>query len=906
MVWWKALLSRRQRFDELSEEIRAHIDERAAELVADGMNSTEAAATARREFGNVTLFEHDSRGVWHRTVIEDFLADIRYGLRVLLKSPGFTVTAVLTIALGIGANTAIFGLMDTALLSTLPFHEPDRLVHVWTTDAGGELHSPVPGQYLALRKNNRVFEQVSAVGWVDRFYGNEESSWQKLSGLAVTANWTRTLGVQPFLGRDFLDEEQTAGRDSVVILSYGCWKTRFHADRQIIGRQIYMSRRRVTVVGVLPRSLGRYYDEVEVLTPLVLASYETDGDLRVEGSARVRIVARLKPGVTLQQARVETEAIADGLRSRLSPNDRSGHLVIEDFSEVFRHPGPTLENARHGLWMMVVAAGVVLLIACANVASLLLARGVKRQKEVALRSALGCSRPRLVRQLLTENALLFFFGGALGLLAVQICQEVITNAVSGIVSNRTYLELNSRVFTVSLGVCFLSALVFGLIPALSSARVNVNDSLKDVASRTTSGSKSRRPRNFLVGLQVALGMVLLVVFGLLFSSLLRVETSPLGYDARNTLTATVSVPATLQSNVTQSAKLMQAVIERTHSLPGVEAAGITGSLPMSGADSMRLQIEQSLNRQPVQDEIWFVGVSPEYFSTLKVAMLEGRSFNDTDKLEGAQVAIVNRTFADAYFHGTEPLGHHVWLPDSPASSREVVGIISDFRQRNPEEDLKPLAYFPIAQMPSLARWSVVARVRAAADMRTVAADLASSLHATDPRLYWEIGSLQQQIDDSESLKLRRPILTLLASFGALAVALSIVGVFGVTSYSVLERTREIGVRVALGASRREILSLVLREGLSVAATGIAIGTFGALALSRFLPTGPIGWSGSGIYLYGVSRTDPLTYALTAALLIAVMLAASWLPARRAMRVDPTGGSAARVGPGDVFTESKRS
>ncbi len=268
------------------------------------------------------------------------------------------------------SNATIFGLVDTAQLSVLPLHEPERLVHVWTTDAGGDLHSPVPRQYLALRKYSQVFEQVSAVGWVDDFYGSEESTWQKLSGLAVSANWGRTLGVQPFLGRAFVDEEQTAGRDSVVILSYGCWKTRFHADPRIIGRQIYVSRRRVTVIGVLPRALGAYYDEAEMFSPLVLESYETNGGLRVEGSARVRIVARLRPGVTLEQARADTEAIADGLRPSVAPGDRGGHLVVEDFSEIFRHPGPTEQNARHGLWMMVVAAGVALLIACANVASL--------------------------------------------------------------------------------------------------------------------------------------------------------------------------------------------------------------------------------------------------------------------------------------------------------------------------------------------------------------------------------------------------------------------------------------------------------------------------------------------------------------------------------------------------------
>jgi putative ABC transport system permease protein len=882
----KRLFSRKRRFAELSEEIREHIDEKTSELMAAGMSREDAEHAARREFGNVGLVEDDGREVWRCSLLENLLADVRFGLRVLRKSPGFTIVAVLTIALGIGANTAVFGLVDTALLSALPFHEPERLVHVWTTDAGGELHSPVTRQYLAVRKYAKTFEQVAAVGWVDEFYGSEESTVQKLAGLAVSASWAPTLGVQPLLGRNFQEEEQTAGRDAVVILSYGCWTSRFHADPQIIGKQIVVNRRRVTVIGVLPRSLGLYYDEAEILLPLVLESYETDGELRVEGSARVRIVARLKAGVTLEQARAETETIAEGLRPLAVPGDRSGHLILEDFAQVYANPGPTVENARHGLWMMVVAAGVVLLIACANVASLLLARGIKRQKEVAVRSALGCSRARLVRQLLTENALLFLFGGALGLVAVRWCEDIITNAVSGIVSNRTYLELNARVFAASLGFCFLSAFVFGIVPALWSTRVNVNDSLKDATPGTTSGARSRRPRNLLMGFQVALGMILLVGFGLLFRSLLRVENSALGYDPRNMLTTTVSVPVSRQPNATDRNRLMQAFVERARMLPGVESAAITGSLPMAGADSAQLRIEVPSNRPAVLEETSFVSVSSEYFSTLKIAMLAGRPFEDADRLDATGVAIVNQKFADAYFQGSDPIGYHLSLPDSSARTREIVGVVSNFRQRNPEEDLRPVAYFPIAQMPEIWRWNLVVRVRAASDMSRVAAGLAESLHATDDRLYWEMGSMQQQIHDSESLTLRRPILTLLACFGGLALVLSIVGVFGVTSYSVAERTREIGVRVALGAARLEIAGLLLREALAITGASLVVGSVGALALSSFLPTGQIGWSGSGIFLYGISRTDPVTYLLSAIVLLVVVLAASWIPAYRTMKIDP--------------------
>ncbi|HVH69909.1 MAG TPA: FtsX-like permease family protein, partial [Candidatus Dormibacteraeota bacterium] len=401
-----------------------------------------------------------------------------------------------------------------------------------------------------------------------------------------------------------------------------------------------------------------------------------------------------------------------------------------------------------------------------------------------------------------------------------------------------------------------------------------------------SGTHSRRLRNSLVAAQVALGMVLLVGFGLLLRSLLHVESSHLGYDPRNVLTATIRLPFTRYIVPPDRERLMRQAVERMRLVPGVESVGIVDSLPMDGADASRLKIEvPTPNAPPVENEIWFVSVSPEYFSTLKVAMFAGRAFRETDSQEGSPVAIINETFAKQYFPGANPIGYHLAFADSPTAWREIVGVVSDFRQRNPEEDVRPLAYFPVAQtLPG--RWSMAIRIRAATDMGNVAAHISNQLQAVDPQLLWDMGSMQAKIHDSESLTLRRPIITLLASFGSLALILVVVGVFGVTSYSVAERTREIGIRTALGAARGEIARLILRESLAVAAAGLAMGTLSAFAVARFFPTEGIGWSGSGIFLYGVSRTDSLTFLSAAALLIGVVLAASWTPARRAMRVDP--------------------
>ena len=876
-------LFRRNRVEqELDEELRYHLERKTKEFLTQGMSPEEAR---RRAFGAMDGLElrkeecRDARGV---NFLETLYQDVRFGLRLLRKSPGFTGVAVLTIALGIGANTAIFGLVDTAFLRGLPFREPGRLVHIWTMEEDGDAHTPTPTQYQAIREDSKLFEPIAAGGWADYFYSADSSVTQNLPGFLVTPSWFPALGVQPLLGRNFREEEQRPGQDGVVILSYDCWHTRFHADPRIVGKEIILNRRPVTIVGVLAQSLGPYFDELEIFAPLVLDSYARQGNVRA-GKMRVQIVARLKPGVTLGQARSEAEVIASRFRTPDARADQSKRFVVEDFGEMFRNPGPTRRNAQRGLWMTAVSSGVVLLIACANVASLLLARGVKRHREIAVRSALGCSRSRMIRQLLTESTLLFLCGGIIAVIVTRWCEEIITKAASGMLPG-VYLQVDMRVFTVSLAVSFLSALAFGMIPALQASRSNLNENLKDAAANAVLGAHSRRPRKYLVGAQVALGMVLLVGFGLLLRSFLHVEFSRLGYDPRNVLTATIRLPLRYTAPPDR-ARLMRNAEERLRLIPGVESVGMVDSLPMEGADASRLKIESPIAKTPpAEDEIWFVSVGPDYFSTLRVPMSSGRAFRETDGQGANPVAIVNQTFARHFFPGTNPIGYHLAFADSP-TWREIVGVVSDFRQRNPEEDLRPLAYFPVAQtMPP--RWSMAIRVHAAGDLANVSSRISGLLQTVDPQLYWEFGSMQAQIQGSESLTLRRPVITLLASFGALSLVLVVVGVFGVTSYSVAERTREIGIRTALGADRLKIAGLVLAESLGVASAGLLVGTFCAFAMTRFLPTAGIGWSGSGIFLYGVSRTDSLTYGLAAALLASVVLAASWVPARRAMRVDP--------------------
>jgi predicted permease len=879
----RAIFQRKKVEAELDDELRAHYEHEVAKYVKAGMSCEEARRRAQLALGGIEQTKEACRQARGIHFLETIWQDLRYAFRVLRKSPGFTTVGVLTLALGIGANTAIFGLVDSALLRALPFRQPEELVHIWTTDESGETHTPSPPEFLALQKNSTAFEQVSGAGWADFFYGTDQSTWQNLSGLLVTANWMPTLGIQPILGRNFFNEEQIPGHDGVVILSYDCWRNRFHGDPKIAGRQIAVNRRTVTIVGVLPQSLGPYYNEIDMFAPLVLESYVKDGNLRA-GIIRVQIAARLKHGVTLEQARSETEVLARQLRGPRAAADRSGHLIVEDFAEMFRHPGPTRQNAQRGLWMAAAAAGVVLLIACANVASLLLTRGVKRQREVAMRAALGCSRGRMIRQLLTESTLLFLCGGGLGVLVAQWGTDIIGKAAAGLVPG-VYLRIDGRVLTVSLGISLLCALFFGMIPALQTTRTHLNERLKDTA-RNAAGWRPRRSRNLLVVFQIALGMVLVVGFGLLLRSLLHVQSSSIGYDPDNVLTATLRLPPSRYTDPLARARLIRETLDRTRAMPGVTSIGATDSLPMDGAESAALKIERSSpGTPPIEEEVYFVSVSPEYFFTLRVPMLTGRAFRDSDTRASSPVTIVNETFAKQYFPGANPLGYRIAVAGSPPIWQEIVGVVSDFRQRNPEEDLRPLAYFPLAQtLPG--RWSMAIRVRSSGDLRNAAQSLGNWLRPVDPQLYWQLETMKQQIYNSESLTLRRPLITLLASFGGLALMLAVVGVFGVTSYSVTERTREIGIRVALGAARTGITRLVLRETLLVTLAGVAVGTLGAFAMTRFFPTQGIGWSGSGVFLYGVSRTDALTYASSAALLAVVALAASWIPAQRATRVDP--------------------
>ena len=812
--------------------------------------------------------------------MESLWQDLRYGARMLQKKPAFTAVALVALALGIGANTAIFSVVNALLLRPLPFKDSDRLVYVWETNPKIGLDRAIvsPPDFADWREQNGVFEHISAFRtWFYRLSGGGDP--EQVWGVRTSASFFELLGVEPQQGRTFLPEEEQPGRDQVVIISHGLWERRFGADPGLVGYTITIDDRPFRVIGILPRDFDlfgrkRAYD---IWMPFDF----TRGQLRRDDYS-LMVFARLKAGIKREQAQAEMSAIAERLEQKYPETNQNRGVKV-----ITLHENQTM-TLRPALLILLTAVGFVLLIACANVANLLLARAAARQKEIAVRMALGASRGRLIRQLLTESSLLASLGGALGLILASWGLDLLRAALpAGVdeIPRVDWIRIDPMVLGFTLLISLLTGIVFGLAPALQISRVDFNETLKD-GGRSLAGG-GRGLRDSLVVTEVALATVLLLGAGLMLRSFDKLIAVEPGFDPENVLTMQVWLPESKYTDGNKIAAFYQQTLERIRQVPGVKSASGINFLPLSGwGDVTGFAIEGRAAPLPGQEPgAEYRVIDGDYFRVMGIPLLKGRPFDDQDRDEARGVALINETMATRYWPGEDPLGKRIrpdfpktrtpWRPRAGNAWLTVVGVAGDVKEvkeLGPIDETPPEFYLPCPQNPSALMRLIV---RTDAEPTNLVSAIRHEVLAADKdQPVTEIKSMKQFV--SESVFRPRVNTILLSVFATVALILAVVGIYGVISYSVMQRTREVGIRLALGAQTRDVLAMVVRQGMKLSLAGIGIGVAGAFALTRVMRT----------LLFGVSASDPLTFVVVALLLAAMSLVACYVPARRAGKVDP--------------------
>ena len=803
------------------------------------------------------------------------LQDLKYGLRMLTKKPGFTAVAALTLALGIGANTAIFSLFDAVILRPLPYPSPEQLVGLgqWRNQKGeGYIQTGVSAPNITDIAKTNLFQQVAYYRWSELNI-TEGNRPERVEGIKASADLLPMFGVQPLLGRFFAPSEMQMGHDQVAILGHRLWKLRYGSDPAILGKSIDLDEKRYTIVGVMPASFRFTWDqEMDVFVPLALTPQELS-DTGRSTSRDLQTQARLKPGISVAEAQAAMNTLADNLAKEYPEADKGWGIKVEPLHAAYHRQMQT------PLLIILGAVLFVLLIACANVANLLLARSTVRRREVAIRVALGASRRRLIAQLLTESVLLAALGGALGLLLAYAGDRLLTLELDRYqfsLPNAKVIDLDWRVLLFSLIITLATGIIFGLAPSLTSTKTDLNESLKEGSVSTTTEPGRRRLRSTLVVSEMALALVLLAGAGLLVRTFLRLMDVDLGIDPTNVLTLGISLPKYKYSSATQQSLFYQELLQRLQSTPGVKAVGARG-----GYANIFFQPEGQAPAAPGQEPTAvYSSITPGYLNAMGTDLVAGREFSDSDAEGTTPVAIVSESVARRYWSHSSALGSHltvlarIYSGKSTGASEplEVVGVVKDVRNDNLWE-AEPDIYVPFQQHPVP---SVFLAVRTAVVPMSVVPAVRDAVLALDRDQPVHDAKTMTDIVTENYGAIRFPM-TLVWIFAALALLLSAVGIFGVMSYSVSRRTREMAIRMALGAGRQEVLGLVLREGLIVATVGIAVGLVAALGLSRVMAG----------YVFGIKSTDPLTFTAASLLLIAVALLASYVPARRATKVDPT-------------------
>ncbi len=791
-------------------------------------------------------------------------ADLRYGLRLLRQAPAFAAIAICALALGIGANTAIFSTLDAVILRPLPYHDPDRVVMVFedSSHIGFPHNTPAPANYFDWKIQNHVFTDMAAV----RYRGSTitgDGNPEQIKGQAVTPNFFSVLGVTPLIGRTFTEHEDRAGAQ-VVVISYGLWQRRYSGNPSRINEPIMMNGTKYSIIGVMPRDFVFRDHERDFWIPI----HFTPADQSLRGSHFLSVVARLKPDATLERARQEMTSIAKRLEQQY-PNDnyRVGAVVVPMKEDL-------LGKTRVALFVLMAAAGCVLLIACANLASLLLARAVARKKELAVRAALGAGRGRLVRQMVTEATMLALAGGALGLLFAQAGMTILARLVPSGLPNTAKPALDPELLLFTLGLSLLTGFIFSVIPAIQAARASVNDALKQ-GGRSGADTRGRNTRDALVVVEVAAALVLLTGAGLMIQTMMKLRAIDLGFRSDHLLTLRTPLGPKYKDQV-KIVGYIDRVLAQVNALPGVQSASFASTLPFQSIGNTRgyLIEGQTIDRNYSPDALFRVG-SSKYLQTLGVKLIEGRLFTESDTLSPTPVFIINETMARHYWPHESAVGHRISFRSGPTPVwSTVVGVVADVRERGYDIAMKPGIYTPITPLDD--GWTPdYLVIRTAADPNAITAAVRRIVASIDPdQPISELRTMDEIVD--LNVADRQQQMTLLGSFAALALILASIGLYGVLSYAVTQRSREIGLRMALGASAASVIRMIIARGLALTGIGLAIGLVAAWLATRAMKN----------LLYGVAATDPITFGAVAALLAFIALIACWAPARRASRVDP--------------------
>jgi predicted permease len=864
---------------ELNEELRFHFENEVEKHKRAGMREDAARRRARLAFGGQEQIREDCQDARGISFLETTIQDVRYSLRAMRKDPGFFGIAALTLALGIGASTAVFSLVNTILLKSLPYPNANRVVMLWREGplAGIGDIPWAPGEYSILARAATAFQNLGAFK-KDSFNHTGLSNPELLEGVRASAGFFPVLGVSPLLGRTFTAEEDQPGHDHVTILSNRLWRSRFGGDASIVGKTVTLNGYPYTVIGIMPASFSfpnqdgippilDLPKETQLWVPLALPATGPTGD------NELGVIGQLKPNGTTAMVVQDMKVFERGLEKQI-PQEKgwssSAVLLTQQ----------TVTDARRPLLLLLGAVSVVLLIACANVAGLTLNRSLGRRRELTLRCALGAGRRRLVRQLMTESLLLAFVGGIMGIVFGEVSLYLVKHFGPDSIPHLHETGLDLRLIGFTLGITLITGLLFGLAPAVGATRMNMVEALKDGGQRSGGSTTALRIRNALLIAQVAMALVLVIAAGLLVRTFYSMLRSDAGFDAARVVTFEVPLPTPKYADTGRMAQLYQQVLLRLQSVSGVRSAGLASVVPMGGAPDgtvIRMPEHPAMDRseQPYAN---YSFASPGYFSTIGAPLLRGRDFSDADTLSSVPVTVISSSMAKKYFHGEDPIGKHVGVGLTKIPVRTIIGVVANIKHASLREEPDPEMFVPYTQneirtWPSMQTMQFAVRTRT--DQTAIAESVRQAVHAVHPDLpVAKFTTLATLVD--RSMTADRFSMLLVGSFGLLALILASIGMYGVISYSVIQRTPEIGVRIALGAQRAQIFVMILRQACRLAIAGIAIGLIAALGATRLMTR----------FLYGVRPADPITFTAVSLLLASVAFLACYVPARRAMKVDP--------------------